>query len=183
MQRHIQQSRRTQLIDRSCDDWSLPFCRSSHNPVLPRVAVDERPRNLARFSLFVLLFSLFFWFWALINTVDDGTPDGGVVCFLGSTISSTYMLAIGNAKTMPTSKTSRLLATSSLVFVALIYVLGAYIHFSESKAIRGIYCASFFVLWLGLARCGHLLMNKSAPPQLGEAARLKERMENQLTPV
>lgn len=152
---------------------------SSH--ICQSAAVDKRPQHLARFSLFVLPFSLFFWIWALINTLHDGGElDYGLVCFLFSALTSTYMLALGNAKAIPTSKIAKTLATMSMLFVALTYLFAVYLHFAVDSA-DGIiyYCIVFAALWFGLAYCLHLLMNQKEPDNVGEIARLKERLQSQ----
>lgn len=117
---------------------------------------------------------------ALINTLHDGELDYGVVCFFGSALTSTYMLALGNTKAIPTSKTAKTLATTSILFVALAYVFVVYLHFAVDDSVwLGIYCIVFTALWLGLAYCLHMLMNKVEPANVGEIERLKERLQSQ----
>lgn len=144
-------------------------------------AADERPAHLVHFSIALLSISLFFWFWALINTIRLGF-DLGVVCFLTSALTSSYLLALGNAKRVPESNITKLLVTGSHVFVAVVYALGAYAFFAYLKSVtRGVYCVVFFFLWLGFAYCGHQLMNKKEErsSKRGETARLLERLESQ----
>lgn len=134
------------------------------------------------FSITLLSISLFFWFWALINTIRLGF-DLGVVCFLTSALTSSYLLALGNAKkSVPESNITKLLVTGSHVFVAVVYALGAYAFFALLGSVsRGVYCVVFSFLWLGFAYCGHQLMNREEEHSKrgGETARLLERLESQ----
>jgi hypothetical protein len=103
--------------------------------------------------------SLFFWGWAVKNTlkatsllaeakakgetVDIPPFDLGVVSFLTSALSSSFLLGAG---TNGISSFGRWMVTSSFIFVTINYALGVgYLIKQQPKV--AFYCAVFTVLW------------------------------------
>jgi hypothetical protein len=113
--------------------------------------------SLKVYSIAVLMFSLFFWTWALKNTIAMNPPffDYGLVSFGTSCLSSSYLLAIANFEAQPNYMT-RLLVFGSQGLVALNYALGIYAGIAYLKRPGfALYCGSFSLLWLGIAIVGN----------------------------
>jgi hypothetical protein len=113
--------------------------------------------NLKTYSLAVLLLSLFFWTWALKNTIAMNAPlfDFGLLSFGSSCLSSSYLLAIANVDTRPKFMT-RLLVFGSHGLVALNYALGTYIGIAYlNRPGFALYCGLFCFLWVAIAIVGN----------------------------
>ena len=110
--------------------------------------------------------SLFFWAWALKNTVGmNGEFDLGVVSFGTVMISSSYMMGVTVSSSFASyaTKMAKSFTTGTHLFVALNYLLGSYIGFAVlSRPGFGVYCIAFTILWLGVAYCGHNLMKSAS---------------------
>lgn len=110
----------------------------------------------------VLSVSLFFWAWALKNTIgmDASNFDLGVVSFGTTALTSTYLLG-ATSSGGPTSRTTlmRVCLIASQGFVALNYALGSYLGFTTlGRPAFGIYCAIFVLIWIGIAAFGARLL-------------------------
>ena len=109
---------------------------------------------------------MFFWGWALKNTIQmtDNSLDLGVVSFGTVMVSSGYMLGVltsGSLTSCP--KRIKHATTGSHIFVALNYALGAVIGFTVlGRPGFSVYCIIFTFLWFGLAYYGHLVMHSVA---------------------
>ena len=129
--------------------------------------------SLRAFHGHLLAFSLFFWFWALKNTVGMSAPnfDYGVVSFGTVIATSSYNLALANVKTAP-GKAARYLALSSHVLVAFNYLLGGYLGFTLlERPGFGTYCIIFVGVWSGIGALGNRLA-KNVESSNSENARL-----------
>jgi hypothetical protein len=114
--------------------------------------------------------SLFFWGWAVKNTLKAtsliaeakakgktlNVPpfDLGVVSFLTSALSSSFLLGAG---TNGISSLGRSMVTGSFVFVTLNYALGVGFLINLKPKVA-LYCAVFTVLWAILAYDVNTLM-------------------------
>lgn len=132
--------------------------------------------SLKTYCVTVLLFSLFFWIWALKNTIAMNAPlfDFGVVSFGASCLSSSYLLAIANLKAKPKSIT-RLLVFGSHGLVALNYALGIYAGIVYLKRPGfALYCGFFSQLWVAIAIFGNKIActDSSGPYSTGESTNL-----------
>ena len=135
----------------------------------------SRMTNMRNFWIFLILVSLFFWGWALKNTLNIfPMVDGGVVSFFTVVVTSTYALCATTASatanndsavaegTERISQKARRLITSSHVLVAVNYALGClYAFLIAERTSFGIYCVVFTILWLGIAKYGHDLMTSA----------------------
>jgi hypothetical protein len=120
--------------------------------------------SLFTFAISLFITSLFFWGWALKNTIGmtEGMWDLGLFSFFTVALSSSYLMALTNRGLMPSSWLTKALVTCSIVLVALNYAVGAYIGFNVlEKQGFGIYCVIFTFLWAGTACFGSTLMGKS----------------------
>jgi hypothetical protein len=84
---------------------------------------------LYQFSISVLLFSSFFWVWALVNTIRTNF-DLGVVSFFTVMCTSSYGIRLATTQIEPTLLLKSLTMSSHL-FVALNYLLGSILGFGE----------------------------------------------------
>ncbi|CAB9496955.1 expressed unknown protein [Seminavis robusta] len=137
----------------------------------PTMSMDDT-QKLQQFFVATLLFALFFWCWALKNTIEKDF-DLGVVSFATVVVSSGYMLCIimGNGWNSTTpSKLCKTLTICSHVFVAVNYFLGTCIAFGVlSRFGFGFYCLIFTFLWLGSAYfCNKLMNSVDANAAFGE---------------
>eukprot|EP00527_Entomoneis_sp_CCMP2396_P009437 CAMPEP_0198138946 /NCGR_PEP_ID=MMETSP1443-20131203/2303_1 /TAXON_ID=186043 /ORGANISM="Entomoneis sp., Strain CCMP2396" /LENGTH=144 /DNA_ID=CAMNT_0043800903 /DNA_START=74 /DNA_END=508 /DNA_ORIENTATION=+ len=125
----------------------------------------EATQKLRIFFIAIFGWSLFFWAWALKNTIGmdggSGEFDLGVLSFGTVLVSSSYMLGIiASGNFAPASKLLKHATTCSHVFVALNYLLGSYIGFTVlERPGFGLYCVAFSGLWLGIAYYGYSSMN------------------------
>ncbi|KAI2502498.1 hypothetical protein MHU86_11930 [Fragilaria crotonensis] len=119
--------------------------------------------SLPSLATTMLPVSLFFWGWALKNTLKFTTlvaeakakgkqlnmpsVDLGVVSFLTTALSSSFLLVAGRT---PISSLSRYAVTGSFILVSINYVLGLLITIKE-KPKFAIYCGVFAVLWAAVA--------------------------------
>ena len=126
----------------------------------------EETQKLRYFFVATFAGSLFFWAWALKNTIGmNGEFDLGVVSFGTVMISSSYMMGvlISSSFASYATKMAKLFTTGTHIFVAVNYLLGSYIGFAVlSRPGFGVYCIAFTILWLGVAYCGHSLMNAAS---------------------
>jgi len=117
---------------------------------------------LGIYSRSVLFISIFFWCWALKNTITMESPnfDMGIISFGTTGLTSTYLLGISNYH--PSSISSRWtvgFVTSSQCLVSLNYLLGTYFGIYVLDRIGfAIYCGIFSILWIGIAWIGIRLM-------------------------
>jgi FlaA1/EpsC-like NDP-sugar epimerase len=117
---------------------------------------DTTPRSLRIFAIVVLCVSIFFWAWALYNTITKQF-DAGVVSFLLAAIASTYLLF-----TKAPNKVGQCLVVASYLLVSINYMAGVVFAFTVlNRPGFGIYCIIFAVLWIGIAVVGNSLMSKS----------------------
>jgi hypothetical protein len=118
--------------------------------------------SLKAFAISLFSFALFFWCWALKNTIHMQPPmfDYGIVSFGSVLLTTSYVWALANADKKPESRLTRSLAISSHVLVALNYLLGAYIGFTVlDRPGFGWYCIIFTALWLGIASSAARLLD------------------------
>ena len=122
-------------------------------------------QKLRIFFMATFGWSLFFWSWALKNTVGmNGEFDLGVISFGTVMISSSYMLGVTVTGSFASyvTKSTKAVTTGTHLFVALNYLLGSYIGFVVlSRPGFGLYCVIFTILWLWIAYSGQGLMNSS----------------------
>jgi hypothetical protein len=126
-------------------------------------AVDDT-NKLRYFFGGTLVLALFFWCWALKNTLTSEF-DLGVVSFGTVVVSSVFMLKILVASkwtaTCPSSLAKNL-TLASHIFVAINYLLGAIIGFMVlARPGFSVYCLIFTFLWLAIAYCAKLIMNRA----------------------
>jgi hypothetical protein len=112
---------------------------------------SQAERKLSHLSLFTLLFALFFWVWAVINTFrvsERGFIDTGVFSFFSVILSSAYVYHITTSD--QTSKlgscVARTLVKLSHAFVVSTYILGIIVGFTFSF-LYVFYCSIFVVIW------------------------------------
>lgn len=114
--------------------------------------------------------ALFFWSWALKNTMgyqkvmvqaeakgkkaNVPTLDLGVLSFLTSALSCTFLLGAGTAEL---SSSSRMLVTGSFAFVSINYALGCALY-HKAKPKVAVYCGIFTGIWGLLAYNVNALM-------------------------
>lgn len=128
----------------------------------------EETQKLKMFFIVLFLLSLFFWAWALKNTIGmtdgGGEFDLGVVSFGTVLLSSSYMMGIIASKSFASvGKIAKKATTCTHIFVAINYLLGAYIGFTSlGRPGFGAYCVAFTGVWLGIAYYGHTLMDSAA---------------------
>ena len=92
----------------------------------------------------------------------DNNLDLGVVSFGSVLVSSSYMLGVLSSGSLNASKLLKNVTTCTQVFVAINYVLGAFIGFiALGRAGFGIYCVVFAGIWLAIAYYGHMIMNSA----------------------
>ena len=117
---------------------------------------DTSTKSLRIFAIAVLCISLFFWVWALYNTITKQF-DAGVVSFLLAAISSTYLIFTKAPNTL-----GQCLIVASYLLVSVNYMAGIALAFTVlNRPGFGIYCVIFAVVWIGLAVVGNSLVSKS----------------------
>lgn len=125
------------------------------------ITVFSSVNSLAQSTLPV---SLFFWGWALKNTMGFQKQiaqaeakgkkakvpglDLGVVSFLTSALSSTFLLGTGDNAVL--SSSSSMLVTGSFVFVSINYALGCALMMKVKPKVA-LYCGIFTGIWAALA--------------------------------
>jgi len=121
------------------------------------VTRHDAPTKLLRtFGIIILFISLFFWAWAVWNTVTKQF-DAGLVSFLLAAVSSTFLLVKGAP-----GKIGQWLIMGSFLLVALNYLAGAVLAFQVlQRPGFGIYCIVFTILWIVIACVGHHLIFKA----------------------
>jgi hypothetical protein len=124
------------------------------------------PDQVRRFCIILMIVALFFWSWALKNTVaitDGHNFDLGIVSFGTVLLTSSYVLGMVNGGTVPAKKSvGGVLFLLAPVFVAINYVLGAILGFGMlQRPIFGIYCVIFVILWLIITWYAHELLKKA----------------------
>lgn len=126
--------------------------------IISTVARSNTSTNkpLRIFAVIVLCISLFFWAWALYNTMTKQF-DAGVISFLLAAISSAYLIF-----TKAPNKLGQCLIVASYLLVSINYMVGVAFAFTVlNRPGFGIYCIIFAVLWIGLAVVGNFLVSKS----------------------
>lgn len=123
--------------------------------------MSEETEKLRTYFTATFFFALFFWAWAVKNTVGMDNLDLGVVSFGSVLVSSGYMLGALTAGSINSaSKLLKKMTTCTQVFVALNYLLGAFIGFTVlGRPGFSLYCVAFAGIWLAIAYYGHTLMN------------------------
>merc|ERR1712232_1232723 len=113
---------------------------------------------LKKFSYVVLAVSIFFWCWALLNTLTKGFFDLGVVSLFATSLSSLYLITTVNKREL--SWMGRLVISLAHLLVAFNYALGFLIAVNTDKKGTGfaIYCALFVFLWIFIMVKGYMLM-------------------------
>ena len=120
--------------------------------------VSEVESKLYRFHLFIPLFALIFWVWAIVNTITKFV-DLGILSFALVILSSIYtlfQLRIG----LNEESQQRLLLyfpTATHLTLSLNYLLGAFLmkhHWGK------VYCGIFTFLWIVVAIVHFYLMQK-----------------------
>ena len=126
---------------------------------------DNYRRNaqaLRKYAVAVLLTSVFFWFWAVINTARmDSGFDLGVVSFLTAALSSALLLCQVKPERDPPGLCTVVVVLTSSLFVSVNYVLGVQYGLQTAEPPRvgfATYCGVFSVLWLITAALGMRLM-------------------------
>ena len=130
--------------------------------------MEEIQQRLRYFFSALFFVALFFWAWALKNTMDfaaDGGMDLGVISFGAVMITSSYMhgalTAAASANGLGSSWLMKKITTASHLLVALNYLAGAYLgFFVMARAGFGLYCVIFTFLWLAVAYYGNQMMNQ-----------------------
>ena len=128
------------------------------------------------FALSLLLFSTFFWLWAVKNTVgmEASQYDLGILSFATVMLTSSYLLGLANHQLLP-SKLTKTLASTSHGLVALNYALGCYLGYAAlGRPGFGLYCGIFTVLWVGIGFWGAKAMDAEGrgSASIGETERL-----------
>jgi len=112
-------------------------------------------RQLAQWSIFVFVFALFFWVWAIVNTATKGMGmDLGVISFLTVMVSNGYMYHAtchGQASTRLGNDTTRITIMLTYGLVILNYILGLVIGIHLGMTKFSVYCGVFVFLWASLA--------------------------------
>ena len=125
--------------------------------------------GLGLYSRLVLGISLFFWTWALKNSIGMDAPnfDYGLISFGTTALTSTYLLGrdVSMAtRTTPTLHLSNLticFVVSSQLLVSLNYILGILVGIYVLHRIGfAIYCGIFSILWMSSAWYGLTLMRQ-----------------------
>jgi hypothetical protein len=127
-------------------------------------------KSLYQFSIAVLIFSSFFWVWALVNSIHMEAPnfDYGIVSFVTVMCTSSFGLGLASAKVQP-SLLAKSMTIGSHILVALNYLLGSLLGFLVlERPGFGVYCAVFVGIWVGIAYRAFSLMKSSTG---GEEAR------------
>lgn len=129
--------------------------------------------GLGLYSRLVLGISLFFWIWALKNSIAMDAPnfDYGLISFGTTALTSTYLsgrdvssLTTRNTLTLHLSTLTVCLVVSSQLLVSLNYILGVIVGIYVMHRIGfAIYCGIFSILWMCIAWYGAILMRQSAP--------------------
>lgn len=135
------------------------------HPCLSLILTAEETQKARTFFLVTFFFALFFWVWAVKNTIEmDNNLDLGVVSFASVLVSSGYMLGVlSTGPVVNCVKWVKYATTGSHLFVAVNYLLGAFIGFTVmGRPGFGAYCAGFTFLWLGIAYYGYMLMHSLA---------------------
>jgi hypothetical protein len=117
------------------------------------------------FASFLIAFALFFWAWALKNTMAlSGNLDFGVVSFGALVAMSSYVLGMANAGVIPPQKSvGGILFLVAPLVVALNYVGGAILGFTVlERPGFGIYCSVFVLVWIVIAWYAHEVLKKSS---------------------
>ena len=114
---------------------------------------------IKKFSYIVLSVSIFFWCWALLNTLTKGFFDLGVVSLFTTSLSSLYLINTINKRGL--TWFGRLVVSLTHLFVAVNYALGFLIAVTtDNKGTDfAIYCAIFVCLWIFVMVRGYILMS------------------------
>ena len=117
---------------------------------------------LRKYAVVVLMTSVFFWVWAVINTVGmDSGFDLGVASFLTAALSSALLLYQVKPEQDPPGLCTVFVVFTSNLFVSVNYVLGVLfgLQIAEPPLVGfATYCGVFAVLWLITAALGMRLM-------------------------
>jgi hypothetical protein len=119
---------------------------------------DDHVRRLLNFSKAGMGISIFFWCWALKNSMKmNGSYDFGLFSFFMSGSSSLYLYRHckdGLKGFQPIGHCGRLIVVATHVIVTLNYALGAFLACFLGKTVYYgflYYCLCFTLLWLGSA--------------------------------
>lgn len=138
-------------------------------------------KHLSIYLRTLLLFTLFFWFWALQNTkqITDGKNyDFGLVSF-GSVIMTTcYVLGMTNHAATIGSWAKGLALTSHCI-VALNYTLGVYVGYTMlHRPGFALYCFIFIFLWLTIATLTYYGINYHNENHVGASSTSSATCDN-----
>lgn len=126
----------------------------------PAISPEQAHRKLRLFARVLLGISIFFWSWAVFNTLTMSAGfDLGTVSFLTTALSSGYLLSKQGER--PTWKT-RIAITASHSLVAANYALGTWFSFNAGRKVYvvfALYCSTFTCLWVGVVVFGWRLVS------------------------
>lgn len=156
----------------------VPLCLASSNYLddLAVVVILTDVGTVILYARCVLSVSIFFWAWALKNTIgmQASNFDLGVVSFGTTALTSTYLLGVTSSSGGgPFTSRTRVCLAASQGFVALNYALGSYLGFAMlGRPAFGIYCAIFVLIWIGVAVVGARLLKVGASSPQTESQNL-----------
>lgn len=130
----------------------------------------------------VLFFALFFWGWAIQNSVEAKGFDLGVLSFLLVSAFCAHIWSVSNSGRRPGPTTRRLLLASQ-IFVAVNYLGGAVagpVYFDKGIG-YAIYCTVFVLIWCAIAwlRCRILADEEALIPFSSLPADKEKKSEEQ----
>uniref|UniRef100_A0A7S2R0B8 Uncharacterized protein n=1 Tax=Eucampia antarctica TaxID=49252 RepID=A0A7S2R0B8_9STRA len=136
---------------------------------------EDHLQNLNYLSKFLLVLSLFFFSWAVYNTVTmDKGFDLGVVSFSGAAFSAIYLYVKtrNNIKFFsPLRSWEKILVVISQLIVAANYGFGVYFALNVGNYIYvrfATYCIIFIFVWIGLSIYTWILIGRTTYISLNE---------------
>jgi len=150
----------------------------------------EHIQRLNIFSICCTAVSIFFWVWAIINTMNMEGTDLGIFSFFGSGLSSAYLYyrtkcvnetSSGNSDDASGSRSSRRgsrieqdfkpigiwgrrLIVATYWIVSANYALGVFFAFNIGDSVLvyfATYCIIFTILWMMVALIGWMLIGRT----------------------
>ncbi|VEU33537.1 unnamed protein product [Pseudo-nitzschia multistriata] len=125
--------------------------------------METKRQQLRLFAVLTSAVALFFWVWAILNTIRNGF-DLGIVSFLTVMITGTYLFFLAHTRSVNLRGSYILISVvASHTFVALNYMIGvvfALVFMSPARKGYAIYCAVFTVLWAASAGLGGWLLKQ-----------------------
>jgi len=142
-------------------------------------ADSETMDRATSYLLFVFLFALFFWGWAVKNAVEQGF-DLGILSFATVVVSSGYILFLHHKSGRSPGPTARKLLLASQIFVVLNYALGVPASFQLDLGVGfAIYCGVFTLLWCAIASRGRRILADEEPSPAATATTDKEKSSDE----